>query len=243
MSRALQVEWYKLRTARGTWILFAVAVAAAALAAAGAAATATVDQLSTAVGQRQVAHTAGSGAIFVLILGILLVTNEFRYGTIVFTTLADPQRVNTLAGKAVVAAGAGAAVGVASVVANIAVGTASLANRGYSYRIGDRELWSTFVGSVAAAVVFGLLGVAIGAVVRKGPAAIIGALAWLLVLEALVGQVIPHLRPYLPGAADQAVARVPDANLLTMWQGGLVGAGYLVVAAILALGVTRHRDV
>ncbi len=243
MSRALKVEWYKLRTARGTWILFALAIGAAGLAAAGSSAATAGDQLSTAVGQRQVAHTAGSGAIFVLILGILLVTNEFRYGTIVFTTLADPERVNTLAGKAAVVAGAGAAIGVASVATNLVVGAAMLASRGYSYRIGDREIWSTYVGSVGAAVVFGLLGVAIGAIVRKGPAAIIGALAWLLVLETLVGQLIPGLRPYLPGAADQAVARVPVANLLTMWQGALVAAGYLVLAAILALGVTRHRDV
>ena len=35
MSRALKVEWQKLRTARGTWILFALAIGAAGLAAAG----------------------------------------------------------------------------------------------------------------------------------------------------------------------------------------------------------------
>ena len=243
MTRALRVEWLKLRSARGTWILLAVAVLAAGLAAAGTSAQAGTATLSTATGQRDIAHTAGSGAIFVLILAILTVTNEFRYGSIVLTTLADPQRVATLAAKAVVAAIAGVAVGLASVGTNIAVGSASLAGRGYSYRVGDKEIWSTFVGSVLAAVVFALLGTAIGAAVRKGPAAIIGALAWLLVLEALVGQVFSGLRPYLPGAADQAVARVPDGYLLTMWQGGLVAAGYLVVAAILALGVTRHRDV
>jgi ABC-2 type transport system permease protein len=243
MTRALRVEWLKLRSARGTWILLALAIFAAGLAAAGTSARASEADLATVTGQRGIAHTAGSGAIFVLVLAILSVTNEFRYGSIVLTTLADPQRVATVAAKAVIAAIAGVAVGVASVGANIAVGSAMLASRGYSYQIGHKEIWSTFVGSVLAAVVFAVLGVAIGSAVRKGPAAIIGALAWLLVLEALVGQVITGLRPYLPGAADQAIARVPDGYLLTMWQGGLVAAGYLVVAAIIALGVTRHRDV
>jgi ABC-2 type transport system permease protein len=175
MSRALRVEWLKLRAARGTWILLALAVFVAGLAAAGTSIGATDAELATVTGQRDIAHTAASGAIFVLILAILSVTNEFRYGSIVLTTLADPKRVATIAAKAVVAAIAGVAVGVASVGANIAVGSASMAARGYSYQIGSKQIWSTFVGSVLAAVVFGVLGVAIGAAVRKGPAAIIGS--------------------------------------------------------------------
>ncbi len=243
MSRALRVEWLKLKSARGTWILLAVAVLAAGLAAAGTSAQAKAVELGTMEGQRGIAHTAGSGAIFVLILAILSVTNEFRYGTVVLSTLADPRRVATIGAKAVMAAAAGLVVDLASVATNVAVGSAYVSARGSSYKIGNREIWSTFAGSILWAVMFGILGVAIGAFVRKGPAAISGSLAWLLILETLVGQVISDVRPYLPGAAGQAIGRVPDGFLLTMWQGGLVAAGYLGVAAILALGVTRHRDV
>lgn len=243
MRTALRIEWLKLRSARGTWVLLVLAVLAAGLAAAGASSAKSVQELASADGQRQVAHTAVSGAIFVLVLGILSLTNEFRYGTIVLTTLADPRRVKSLVGKGVSAMLAGVVLGAASVATNIAVASAVLSSRGDSYHISDRQIWSTFVGSISCTVLFGVLGVAIGAFVRRGPAAIIGSLAWLLVLEQLVGQVWKTGRPYLPGAAEQALARVPDTWLLTMWQGALVSAGYLVVAVVLALGVTRHRDV
>ena len=60
-----------------------------------------------------------------------------------------------------------------------------------------------------------------------------------------MGQLIGDLNRWLPFTSGLALerAQAPGVELLDQWQGGLVLAGYAVLAAVLATWTTVRRDV
>ena len=97
-----------------------------------------------------------------------------------------------------------------------------------------------------ALVIYTVIGVGVGALIRTQVGAIVGALVYLFVVESLI-QAIPATSgayKWLPGGALEAMtATLGGPGLLSAWQGGLVLLGYGLAAAVLGTVLAVRRDV
>jgi hypothetical protein len=102
------------------------------------------------------------------------------------------------------------------------------------------------VRSGLAIVVYGIIGVGVGALLRNQVGAIVGALVYLFVVEPLIRQ-IPATAPaykWMPGGALEAMtATLQGPDLLQAWQGALLLLGYGLLAAVLGTVFAVRRDV
>jgi len=97
-----------------------------------------------------------------------------------------------------------------------------------------------------ALVIYTVIGVGLGALVRNQVGAIVGGLVYLFVVEAIVRQIsaIAGAYKWLPGGALEALTATLDGpDLLEPWQGGLLLLGYGLVAALLGTLLAVRRDV
>jgi ABC-2 type transport system permease protein len=235
-------EILKLRTIRSPWLLLAVAQVVIVAGVAGPFSQA--DRGDPAIVRAGVAHL-GLTALFALVLGIMAVAGEHRHRTITDTYLSAPRRGGVLTAKLVTYTGAGAVFGVVGAATAIAVTAVAAAVTGMTVDWSDPELWRIIGGGAAWNVAFAALGVGVGALVPNLTAAVTGALAWVALVEGVLGQLVgSDAARWLPFTAGGALGRLPSgADPLPQWGAAAVLAGYVVVLAAAALTVTGRRDI
>jgi ABC-2 type transport system permease protein len=182
-------------------------------------------------------------SLLALVFGITAVAGEYRHQTITDTYLATPRRGRVIAAKFAVYTIVGAVFGLLlAITAVIATAVAITANGG-SLDLSNSDLWRTLAGGVACNAAFAAIGVSLGALIRNLAAAIATALAWIALVEGLIGELISDLEPWLPFAGGQALGRLPGAPDISQWVGGLLLAGYTVGFAAIALTTSVRRDI
>jgi ABC-2 type transport system permease protein len=239
----MTTEFLKLRTVRSPLLLLAAAQLVVIAGVSGLFVSgASLDDPATPL--RALGH-AGLVSMFSMVLGIVGVAGEYRHKTITDTYLGTPRRGRVITAKLVTYAAAGAVFGlVSSVVAGIATAL-WLAGKGGSLDLSDSAVWQTLVGCVIWNACFAAIGVGLGALVRNLVGAVAIALAWLALVEGIVGQLIGDLDRWLPFNSGLALEDVPapGTDLLPPWGGGLVLAAYALLFAALAVSTTVRRDV
>jgi len=243
MTALIRTELLRLRTTRAAWGLLAVA---ALLTAAGSAAVlAGIGGVGGAPpGSVQLRDdllgVSGIGLFPVLLLGVVAVTGEFHHRTATSTFLVAPARRRVLAAKAAAAALIGPPVALALLAEAYAIGAVAGA-----VRLGlDGRLMEFAARSMVIAALWALLGVAIGAAVRRQTAAVMLPLLWLLVVEQLLPAYgLIGLRPWLPGGATGALAGVPAQGALPFWAALLVLAGYILALFLPGARAIVRRDI
>ncbi|MEV0970705.1 ABC transporter permease [Microtetraspora glauca] len=199
----------------------------------------------------QFAWSAGSGGgIFVMILGVVMITSEFRYQTITGTFLTTPRRERVIAAKLFAGLIVGALFAVAVLIFTALVVIPTVMIAGGELSLGESRVPQISLGILASLALYTLFGIGLGALVRNQIAGIVGAVAWAYVIENIfLG--VPALQvvgKWLPGGAARALMSIDvdtgmDANMLPAWGGALVLAGYAVVFAIVASATTVRRDI
>jgi ABC-2 type transport system permease protein len=186
---------------------------------------------------QQALHGAAAGATLVIIAGIIGMAGEWRFGQATQTFLSTPRRQRVVAAKCITYMGLGAVYGVAA-------GLAAAVSAWTWYRSNDLTLpldrsavWLTLLGCCSVAVAFGLIGVAIGAVVRNQVGAIVGTLAWHILVEPALFHASPTVFRWLPGMASFSLRRQPVDDLLSVGPAAAVLIGYAGV--LLAGGFWR----
>jgi hypothetical protein len=218
-------------------VLGVAAVTAASLSADGAGIS-----LDSNAGIRRALHVSGSGAVIVLVLGIVMSAGEYRISTATDTFLTTPQRSRVLLAKLLTASGIGAGFGVfTATVCGVAAFLAFKAE-GFDLPLDSSEVWLTLLGAVAYIEMFALIGVAVGNLLRNQVTAIIAALAWLLVAEQILVASAPDVAKWLPGTAGQAIVRTPDREQLGPLAAVLLLGGYCAAISIASVIVTNRRD-
>jgi ABC-2 type transport system permease protein len=181
--------------------------------------------------------------ILLLLLGIVGAAGEHRHRTAAPAALAAGRhRGQVLAGRAAAYALTGAAVATLALAITFAIGIPLLGGEpGPGLDGGELALIGT--GSVLAAAISAIMGVAVGALARNQVAAVIGTLLLLFVgmpLLQLVSQTMFELTPFV---AATAVAGDTAAENLS-WGGALlVLLAWTLPVTAAAILVERRRDV
>ena len=198
------------------------------------------------------------GYVFPLLIGTLIVTAEFRHKTLTPTFLATPQRGLVLWAKMLAGMLLGVLYGVIGIAASVGASAGFLAGWGLDTEFDSVDTWAQIGRMLIAYVLWVLIGIGVGAVVRNQVGAIVGVLVFTQFLEP-VGRAaaafvdgLSEVTQFLPGAASDALVgasvfamSTPPGGMATLewWQGGLVLLGYAVVLVVVGHLVSWRRDV
>jgi ABC-type transport system involved in multi-copper enzyme maturation permease subunit len=254
-------EWRKATTTKMLWVLVLVGVlyscmqvVTLTLVASGVLADVPSlgDMLSKPAYITTLLAETGTAATFALVLGIIAMTTEFRHMTITSTFLAAPRRSRVLLAKLLLYGVLGA--GMAVVTFAFVLVSAYLALLPFEHApITMGTVVQVLAGAVIGLALYAVLGVSLGSLITNQVAAIVTALIWVLLVEALVGIAFPSVSAWLPGGALNSAMDVglradltgglTPADHLPAWGGILVLLGYATVFGLIASRTTLRRDI
>jgi len=245
MIHMAHLELYKLRTVRAPLILLAVSQLIIVGGVSGLVMSATDLHDPKNVAQ-SLAH-AGLVSLITLILGITAVSGEYRNKTITDTYLSEPRRGRVVQAKLLAYGATGALFGVVNAITALVTTSIWWSAKGVSLDLSQGAVWRTIVGCFAANIAFAVIGVGVGALVRNLTAAIAIALAWIALVEGIVGQLVGDLAKWLPFASGSGLEniKIQGSNVTPLPQlgAGFVLAAYAAVFAVVAVSTTVRRDV
>ncbi len=252
--RVLHSEWIKLRTLRSTFYTLLAAVVA--LIGFGA--------LFCAVTANRWPHMAASerahfdpaltslrgyylAQLAVGVLGVLVITGEYATGMIRASIAAVPRRLPVLWAKAGLYSAVTWVLMTTGAVIAFLVGQTLLSSRHLDTTLSAPGVIRMVLGTGLYLTVVGLLGVAIGALIRNtaGGIATVFGLLWMLpvLAEALPSSWSNVIGPYLPSTAGQALVSLhQEAHTLAPWTGFLVFCLYALAALAGAAVLLKRRD-
>lgn len=193
--------------------------------------------------QRNFLGIGSFASIFAALAGILVVTSEYRFGTIRPTFVFTPRRWVVLTAKYVASMLAGIAFAVVGQGLALVIGLGILSGRGIHRTLGWGSVSQLGLGTVAAAALWGGIGVGLGAIVRNQIGAVIGVLVWVFVVENLLFGFVPSVGRFTPGRAQDALTGMSADHLLPAAAGGAVLLVWSLGLFAAGLAVTRARDV
>jgi hypothetical protein len=245
-------EWIKFRSVRSTrWTLVVAGVVTVAFGMIFAA-TAGSGEAPGAAARLTGPVELSLGAIdlsamIVGVLGVLLVAGEYATGLIRTTLAAVGDRLSVLAAKAVVLAGGAAIVMAIAAALALWLGQAVYSGDQATLSMNDADTLRILLGTTAYVTGIGLIGIALGAIVRSTASAIA-----ILVGAIFIGPPLLNLLPeffsdvvlkYLPSEAGSAMmSSVSDTDLLSTPVAWAVFAAWVVGFLVVAGVLLRTRD-
>jgi ABC-2 type transport system permease protein len=215
---------------------------------------------SQVVAQAANIYTSGQffGGLFVLLLGMLLITNEFYHQTATATFLTTPHRTAVVAAKLVTGITFAALFWLITTVMSIPTGILFLQAQDVPISLNEWDVQRAILFNLLVFMLWAIVGVGFGALIRNQIGAVLtGAL--LYVIGTQVAQIVFFLiREYLikedwvttaqvivPATAAtvfvSATEAFPDAP--PYWVGGLVLLGYGVLGGLIGTMILRKRDI
>jgi ABC-type transport system involved in multi-copper enzyme maturation permease subunit len=186
-------------------------------------------------------YSSDTSSFFILLLGAIGISGEWRHRTITSSLLAAPDRVRFLGAKLIGYAAAGVVMSLV-IAATVAVtATIVLGVRGLPLPAVDELLGQVGRNAIVAALL-GAFGVAVGGLIRSQLVAVIALLLLGFVAEPLVVAFAPEVGRYGPlGALALAAAGLPaevsgDSDLVLLGVGPAIAAMLAWIATVFALG-------
>jgi ABC-2 type transport system permease protein len=202
-----------------------------------------VDSLSTVEDQRQLLGIGALAAVFSALAGVLLVTSEYRYGTIRPTILFTPRRGRVLAAKVLAATLAGIVFGAVGEGLGWGLGYAILSGRGIAFVLNGGDVVQLVLGALAGIALWGAMGAGLATTLRNQVGGVITLLAWGFVVSPLLFGLVPSLGRFMPSYAQDSLVGLTTRHLLAPAAGGVVLVAWAVLLAAAGLAVTARRDV
>jgi ABC-2 type transport system permease protein len=247
VTALVRSELLKVRTVRSWWAYLIVIVLLAGIATASDVGPddAARDELQFQVG---LVDSAGIAALIAIILGITIVTTEFRHGTVTPTLLLEPHRERMLAAKALAAGLLGMAFALLALVVIGLVAGIWLAAVGAESHFLDHDVLVRAAQTILLSILWTLFGVAIGSVVHSQVAALVGTLVWVFLGETLIWGLLglidlDGIGSYLPFRALDSADGTNDPDMLPYWGGVAVSLAWIAVVGGAGVWRTRRRDI
>jgi ABC-2 type transport system permease protein len=199
--------------------------------------------LTSTEDQRGLLSVGSTAGVFSALAGIMLVTSEYRFGTIRPTFLFTPRRSRVVAAKLAAGLLAGIVFGVVGEGIGFAIGYATLTGRGIDYALNGSQTALLVFGSLAGVALFGALGVGLGLIVRNQVGAIIGLLAWGFIAENLLFAFVPSVGRFGPVHAQNGLMGLTSAHLLPAAAGGATLLAWTIAFALIGTALVGRRDV
>ena len=183
------------------------------------------DALSSEQQPAQPVLHGGVALIFSGLAGVLLITSEYRYGTIRPTFCSRRVARRVLCAKLTAGLLTGLVFGAAGVGLALGIGSLILSARGIPSALGAGQIVLLAGGGLAGIALRGAFGVGLGAIVRNQVGAVIGLLAWdfvdqrAAVRARAVGRPVhaDHRRGRADGPQDRSTCfRPPPAALVLL---------------------------
>ena len=214
--------------------------------------------LDTEAGLRSILGLLGYTAFLPAAAGALAVTSEYRHRTAAVTFLFAPRRWQVLVAKLATYGAAGLVYGLILAGTAAAALFTAAAVRGISLGLPAGTVLALLARIGLAMVVYLLIGVGVGALLRNQVAALCVVIGYLYIGESLLLMIpgVNALYPVLPGGATAALTDftyVADAmsqevgsaavRLLPPAAGALVLTAYALAASLLAVVLPMRRDI
>src|SRR5215510_6330097 len=193
--------------------------------------------------------TSLNGVIFAVVafgvLGALLMGGEYSTGMIRSSLTAVPRRLPVLWGKVAVFGGSILSVSLAASFLSFFLGQALLSSHHLGVPVTAHDALRSVIGAALYVTVAGLIGLALGALLRYTAAGIATFAAVFFVIPLLAtllpASISNHLAQYLPSNAGSAIwSRTAFvANALSPWTGFALLCGY--AAILVGAGAWRLR--
>jgi ABC-type transport system involved in multi-copper enzyme maturation permease subunit len=257
VARVVRSEWIKMRSLRSTWFILAALVAsivAFGLISAAVAGGQVTDPsgggpgLAGAAPLQVVLSGANFGVLLVAVMGVLVGAREYTSGMIRTSLAAVPKRWPVLLGKIVTFVAVVTPAVLAAVLIAFVGGTSILTGAGVpSVSWSDPDVASYVLGTVGYLVGIGVLGVALGVLLRgigAGLGVLIGGVLFVpTLLAALLPESWDSVLKYLPSSAGNSFTGADTVgDVLTYGQGVAVFVAWVVVAVGGAGVALMRRD-
>lgn len=251
---ALRSEWTKIRTVRSTfWTLLAAVVFGVGLGALISAFAGRHYSQDSPSARALWDPTSISGAglsiaqLAIGVLGIMIITSEYSTRAIAANLTAVPRRGRYLAAKAFVILAVTFVASAITAFAAFFIGQALISGHAPTANLGQTDVVRALIGSGLYGALIGLLGLALGTILRSAAGAIAVLVALIFVLPAIAAALpsnIEHpVEEYWPTqAGGQVTAVVRGAHTLSAWAGFGVMALFVAIALAAAYLVFNRRD-
>jgi ABC-2 type transport system permease protein len=193
--------------------------------------------------QRTVLSISSFAGVFSALAGILLVTSEYRFGTIRPTILFNPVRSHVLTAKVVAGALAGVAFAVVGEAINWVVGYAILGARGITVVLSSGDILLLTLGGLAGAALWRAIGAGLGAIIHNQVGAIIALLAWGLVIDNILFGLVPSVGRLMPTQASDALMGLRENHLLAPSAAAIILIAWAGVLAVLGIALSVRQDI
>ena len=242
MTAQLRAELLKQRSTQTALFLLLAMVGLVALAVALHVLALSPARLSTNAHQLEVFQIGTrAGMLFAALAGALAITAEIRYGTIRPTFLVEPRRSPVVAAKLAVGALTGLAYGLLAEGLMAAFAAIAFSVRGIPNELSGGDYTRVLLGGAAAAALWAILGVGVGAFVRNQVATLVALCAWMFLVESVSEGFIPGAAKLMPGGAGLSLAG--NEHKLSIGTAALLLVAYTTAAAAAGWITTLRRDV
>jgi ABC-2 type transport system permease protein len=202
-------------------------------------------------------YTSGQyfGVLIVVLLAAIIVTSEFFHLTATTTFLTTPRRESVILAKFGAAIIVGLIVWLITTVINLIVVPPIMNNLDVPVQLGEPAVWRAIGLNALAFVLWAILGVGVGVLIRSQIAAtlvlaityVVGTSAIglvFLLLSEYVAEWFNNLQVLVPTSASQLMisgTELPGSP--PRWVGALVLIGYAAVTGVLGTYLTKRRDI
>ena len=193
--------------------------------------------------QRELLSVSSLTGVFSALAGVLLVTSEYRFGTIRPTILFNPARSNVLAAKVLAGALAGPVFGVIGEAIGWVIGIVVLDARGITIVLSSSDVLLLALGGLAGVALWGALGTALGAIIHNQVGAVITLLAWGFVVDNLLLGLVPSVGRFMPTHAADAMMGLKGRHLLSPGAGAVILIAWAAALAAIGITLTTRRDI
>ncbi|MDG4767610.1 ABC transporter permease subunit [Solwaraspora sp. WMMD406] len=195
------------------------------------------------------------GLLVVMLLGVIVVTNEYFHQTATTTFLTSPRRTEVVLAKLAAASLLGFVFWLITTVLNLIAGALVLATFDIGTQFGSAVVWEAVGLNGLAYLLWAIFGVGFGVLIRSQLGATVSAILLYLggylgtaiilaTLASRFGDWVSDLQWLVPSIASQLMVAgtdLPDSP--PRWTGALILIGYALLTGFVGTVITRRRDI